>query len=86
MLMFCSFGCEAAEMVASMATLQNRFASRSKVRRPFAAEHRRNFDWLFCFFAKKQQNSEESPLERSRRERFYSSPLIEATRAALSKD
>jgi hypothetical protein len=58
--MCCSFCCEAAEMVASMATLQNRFASRSKVRRPFAAKHRRNFACRFCLFAKTQQNYEDA--------------------------
>jgi hypothetical protein len=47
-----SFCCEAAEMVASMATFQNRFASRSKVRRLFATEHRRNFDCLFASLQK----------------------------------
>src|SRR3954454_10236808 len=51
-----SFCCEAAGMVASMATLKNRFVSRSKVRCLFAAEHRSNFACRFCFFAKTQQN------------------------------
>src|SRR4051794_9458556 len=74
-----SLYCEAAGMVASMATLQNRFASRSKVRCLFAAEHRRNFACRFCLFVKTQQNCEEPHLERIRRETVFLSPLIEAT-------
>jgi hypothetical protein len=38
-----SFCCEAAGMVASMATFQNRFASRSTIRRLFTAKRRCNF-------------------------------------------
>jgi hypothetical protein len=67
-----------------MATLQNRFVSRSKVRRFFAAEHHSNFACRFCFFAKTQQNYEEPPLERIRRETVFLSPLIEATLCGLT--
>jgi hypothetical protein len=80
-----SFVCEAAGMVASMATLQNRFVSRSKVRCFFAAEHHSNFACRFCFFAKTQQNYEEPPLERIRRETVFLSPLIEATLCGLTE-
>jgi hypothetical protein len=50
-----SFGCEAAEMVASMATTQNRFASRSKVCRPFAAEHAVILPAVFAFSQKRSK-------------------------------
>jgi hypothetical protein len=82
--MFFSFCCEAAGMVASMTTLQNRFASRSKVRCLFAAEYHSNFACCFCLSAKTQKNCEEPPLERIRREMVFLSPLIEATLCGLN--
>jgi hypothetical protein len=39
---------------------------------------------VFCFFAKTQQNYEEPPLERIRRETVFQSPLIEATLCGLT--
>jgi hypothetical protein len=77
---------EAAGMVASMAILLKPAAARSKVRRPSAAEHRRNFACRFCPFAKTQQNYEEPPLERKRRGRFYLRHYSKPTMWLLSQE
>ena len=72
-------------MVASMAIFQNRSRRDPKSAAFFAAEHHSNFACRFCFFAKTQQNYEEPPLERIRRETVFLSPLIEATLCGLTE-
>jgi hypothetical protein len=59
-----------------MAILKNRTRRDQKFR---YSESTTGISPVFLPFRKKQRNYEKQPFDRMRRERFYSSPLIEAT-------